>query len=199
MKWTLIDIIKETDNPFLNYYTLVYDIEKKGIHSTYKYYMVSRHNKNELVSISKNHIPDGVVICMYFIDDKGKIYLLLTKQFRPTMNAYLTSFPAGLIDKNETIEDAIKRESEEEVGALITDIEILSKPGATSSGLSDEINMVALCRITSFKKEHLEEFEDISFDLYSLDKVEEMLNSDEHFFPVNIRILCLYLLLRFKK
>lgn len=199
MKWTLIDVKKETDNPFLNYYTLNYDIEENGIHTEYKYYMVSRHSIDNLVCKSNIHNPDGVVICMYYIDKDGKTSLLLTRQFRPTMNTYLTSFPAGLIDKGETIFDAIKRESLEEVGANVTDIEILAKPGATSSGLSDEINSIALCRIESFKKECLEEFEDISHNLYSLDRVKEMLDDDTYFFPINIRILCLYLLLRFKK
>lgn len=200
MKWTLIDIKQETHHPFLNFFTLLYDVEQEDkTHVSYPYFIASRHSKEELVALKKDYShPDGVVMPLYYKDlTTGKISLLMTRQFRPSMGTYLTSFPAGLIDKNEDLFTAVKREAKEEAGVEITDLEILAKPGATSSGLSDEINCVVLGRITSFGKTALENCEDISTTLVPLEELPKRLDDDSYQFPINIRILCLYLLERF--
>lgn len=200
MKWHLKQIKQETSHPFLNFFTAVFDVEKEGhSHHEYEYYFASRHDIDHLMLKTKdfNH-ADGVVMPLYYIDDKGKVSLLMTRQFRPAIGAYLTSFPAGLIDKSDDdLFSAVKREAKEEAGVEITDLEILAKPGATSSGLSDEINAVVLARITSFNHNSLEEFEDIKTSLVPLEELKKMFDDDNYHFPVNIKILCLYLLERF--
>lgn len=203
MKWTLKDIIQETEHPFLNFFSLVYDILKDdGSHMDYTYYMVSRRDKDHLLSLTKNYEKvDGVVMPLYYVDPESKeISLLITSQFRPAINRYVNSFPAGLIDDHEEIKDAIIREAKEEAGVEITDIEILTSPGTTSVGISDEINSVALARIVSFGKNHLEDSEDISTRLIKLSDIKKSIDSNDgqFFFPVNIKILLLYLLERFK-
>ncbi len=66
MKWTLKEVIQETNHPFLNYFTLVYDVEKPDGHHTYSYYMASRRSKDELICQTKDiSRPDGVVIPLY--------------------------------------------------------------------------------------------------------------------------------------
>ena len=94
--------------------------------------------------------------------------------------------------------EAAKREALEEAGAIITDLEVLAPNGTTSSGLSDETNAVVLGRIVSFKEKNLEAFEDIDSRLYSLDEVKEMLKDDQYLFALNVRLILLYLLERFK-
>ena len=198
MKWTLKEVIQETDHPFLNFYTLVYDVEKKDGHHTYSYYMSSRRTKEELVC--KTHQfskPDGVLIPLYLNDPKtGKLSLIITHQFRPPLNNYVNSFPAGLIDGDEDLKLAATREAREEVGADIADIEVLATASPTSSGMSDEMNAVVLARVTGFEDRELEEFEDIGFDIVPLDKMEEYTST--HFFALQIRMIIKYLLERFK-
>jgi len=66
--------------------------------------------------------------------------------------------PAGLIGdeyKNETIEDALKRELLEETGMLCYDFKIVAKNVASSSGLSSEVCTIAFAYInddTLYKK-----------------------------------------------
>ena len=200
MKWTLIDIIKETDHPFLNFYTLKYEIiDDQGNIKPYSYFMCSRHNKDELYALTKNKRPDGVLIPCYYEDEKGNIFLLITEQFRPALNRMVTSMPAGLLDEGDDLFSAAKREAEEEGGVIIDDLELLCPLSPTSSGLSDEVNAVVLGRIVGFSHNHLEEFEDIKVKLIPIEQVKEMLEDDRYFFAMNIRLLAKYLLLRFSK
>ena len=201
MNWKLIDIKQETNHPFLNFFTLTYEVEEDdGKHTQYDYYMVSRRSRDQLlVKTSAFQKPDGVVMPLYYINENTKeVSFLLTKQYRPAVGAYMTSFTAGLLDKEDEIFSACKREAREESGAIITDLEILSPSAPTSVGLSDEINAVVLGRIIRFEKSDLEEFEDIRTDLFSIDEIKKMLNDKNYMFPVNIRILLLYLMNRFE-
>ncbi|MCI2068271.1 MAG: NUDIX hydrolase [Bacilli bacterium] len=201
MKWTLKEVIQETNHPFLNYFTLVYDVEKPDGHHTYSYYMASRHSKEELVCFTKNVTrPDGVVIPLYYKDPKsGQLALLMTSQFRPPLNKYVTSFPAGLMDKTDSdIFEVAKREAREEVGADIADLELLAPPSPTSSGLSDELNSIVLARLVGFENRELEEFEDIGYRLVPMQQVKDLLDSPDYFFAMQIRMIIKYLLERFK-
>ena len=143
--------------------------------------------------------PDGVTIPLYYVDEEGKVSVLLTSQFRPAIGRRVTSIPAGLLDEGDTdIKEAARREALEEAGAVIADLEVLAPTGTTSSGLSDETNAIVLGRIVSFKEKNLEDFEDIDSRLYSLDEVKEMLKDDKYLFALNVRLILLYLLERFK-
>lgn len=198
MKWKLKQAIKETDHPFLNFYTLVYDVEKKDGHHTYSYFMASRHDSPALLANTHDFShPDGVIIPLYYKDPKtGLISLLMTSQFRPALGTYVRSFPAGLVDNNEDPLVSAKREAREEVGADITDLELLTPPSPTSSGLSDECNCVVLGRVIGYEQRELEEFEDISYSLIPLSQVKKEM--DTSFFALQIRMIVLYLLERFK-
>lgn len=52
MNWKLVDVIQETFHPFLNYFDLVYEVEKEGTVSIYHYYMVSRKTREEILNES---------------------------------------------------------------------------------------------------------------------------------------------------
>jgi ADP-ribose pyrophosphatase len=198
MKWTLVDVKQETDHPFLNYFTLTYDVEKEDGHHKYSYYMASRRSKDQLVAVCKVYDkPDGVLIPLYLKDPRnGKLSLVVTSQFRPPLNTYVSSFPAGLIDGNEDIRVAAVREAKEEVGADIDNLEILSPAAPTSSGLSDEMNGVVLAHVSGFEGRNLEEFEDIGFKLVPMAEMEKF--EETHFVALQIRMIVKYLLERFK-
>ncbi len=202
MKWTLKEVIKETEHPFLNFYTLVYDVEDENGHHCYRYFAASRHDTDSLLAkTGDTSRPDGVLIPLYYVDPKTKkTSFLLTKQFRPAVGKYVTSMAAGLLDPEDAdIAECVKREAKEEAGALVDDIELLCPAAPTSSGLSDELDAVCLARIVGFEQASLEAFEDIKSSLKTRDEVVEIMKNPEYFIPLNIRMILLYLLERFPR
>ncbi|XP_054844255.1 ADP-sugar pyrophosphatase isoform X1 [Eublepharis macularius] len=71
---------------------------------------VKRTTRREGVS------ADGVAIIPVLQRTLHYDCMVLVKQFRPPMGRYCLEFPAGLIDENESPEDAALRELEEETG-----------------------------------------------------------------------------------
>ncbi|XP_072309712.1 ADP-sugar pyrophosphatase [Eucyclogobius newberryi] len=59
---------------------------------------------------------DGVGIIALLKRTLHKDCVVMVKQFRPPMGSYSLEFPAGLIDKGETAEEAALRELKEETG-----------------------------------------------------------------------------------
>ncbi|XP_069834834.1 ADP-sugar pyrophosphatase [Dendropsophus ebraccatus] len=59
---------------------------------------------------------DGVAIIPVLQRTLHYECMVLVKQFRPPLGCYCLEFPAGLIDENETAEQAALRELEEETG-----------------------------------------------------------------------------------
>ena len=198
MEWKLKNVIQETSHPYLNFFTLVYEVKSNGDIKEYQYYLASRHNKDELFAINQNSRPDGIIIPCYYKDENGDISLLITSQYRPALNHIVTSVPAGLMEKEDDIFTCAKREALEEAGVVIDNLELIATSSPTSSGLSDELCSVVLGEIKEFKKNHLEEFEDITYRLIKLNELEKMMEDPRYFFALNIRLLLKYLLIRWK-
>lgn len=78
---------------------------------------------------------DGVIGIVPFTDN-GEVVLI--RQFRPPVNGFVVELPAGLVDKGEAFEDAVRRELIEETGYQAGDIKFLVS-GPMSSGASSEI------------------------------------------------------------
>jgi 8-oxo-dGTP pyrophosphatase MutT (NUDIX family) len=62
------------------------------------------------------NVPDAVVIVPILKGKNKPIETLLVKQYRPPIESYTIEFPAGLIDKGETAQEAAIRELYEETG-----------------------------------------------------------------------------------
>jgi ADP-ribose pyrophosphatase len=96
---------------------------------------------------------DAVVIIpflRYSPDDKQNTDTLLVKQFRPPVGGMTVEFPAGLIDKDETVEQAAVRELREEtgyVGEACNIPPITSRALCMSPGLTDETVHVVLVEV----------------------------------------------------
>ncbi len=198
MEWKLIDVVKETNHRYLNYYTMHYEIKDGDKTKYYEYFLASRHDEDKLYALHATTRPDGVIIPCYYIDEKGEYYLLITSQFRPAFNRIVTSMPAGLMDPEDDIFSCAKREALEEGGVIIDNLEIIAPIGPTSSGFSDEINAIVMGQIVSFASNKLEEFEDISVKLIKIEDLLKMLDDPQYFFALNVRLLIKYLALRFK-
>jgi ADP-ribose pyrophosphatase len=79
--------------------------------------------------------PDAVVIVPFHIQEKK---LVVIKEFRVAIGGYQYGFPAGLVDKDESVEQAGKRELFEETGLTATKILKKSPAVFSSSGMTDE-------------------------------------------------------------
>ncbi len=105
------NIHKLSDNRFLNLFQLdaLTDTGRK-----FDYFFVSRRKAEHIKLLTKDMKAEGVVIYPVWKDDPDKIVLL--RQYRYPIGDYLYELPAGLIDGEETAEEAAVREMKEETG-----------------------------------------------------------------------------------
>lgn len=201
MDWKLVNIEKETDHPFLNFYTLTYEVDKGAGKQEYRYYMASRRDGDKLLVRSGDASrPDGVILLLYKKDERGQVSLMMNRQFRPAIGKVVTSVPAGLMDPDDaSIETTARREAKEEAGAVLKSVELLVAPGPTSEGLSDELDCVVLAEIDHFEDSRLEEYEDIDSGLLPLSRIKQMMDDPHYLFSLPLHCLLLYLIERFEK
>lgn len=177
------DVKKITNYRFLNLFSVQYkdqkDCEKEWI-------FASRSNHdNPLKSQSK--IPDAVVIVPYHIQREE---LVLIKEFRVALGGYQYGFPAGLVDKGESIEQAGSREFLEETGLTITRIIKTSPPIFSSSGLTDESISLFYVECTGEASNHYNEAsEDIEVVFFSQKDAGNILYDDTVKFDVKTWIV----------
>ena len=120
-------------------------------------------------STKQKNVPDAVVIVPILKSSKTHVLdTLLVEQYRPPVQAYALEFPAGLIDKGETAEQAALRELWEETGYVGTVDETFSKQELSMSpGLSDETIEIVVVHVdlddpkNDSPKQNLEETESI--------------------------------------
>jgi len=108
--------------------------------------MATRTTKN---SLSK---PDAVVIIplLRHPDTPHQVDTLLVEQYRPPVRTTTVEFPAGLIDPNETVQQAALRELREEtgyVGEACKVPPVVSPTVCMSPGVCDETVQVVLVEV----------------------------------------------------
>lgn len=102
---------KLSDNRFLN----LYHIDARSVSGRpFDYYFASRNQENEIKIKTKETRAEGIVIYPVWKEDKEK--LVMIKQYRYPLDAYVYEFPAGLIDPGENKDKTAVREMKEETG-----------------------------------------------------------------------------------
>jgi len=102
-------------------------------------------NMKNWVFASRSHLPNPfnrdadtpdavVVVPFHRLEEK----LVIIKEFRVALGDYQYGFPAGLVDRGESIAQAGKRELLEETGLDVTRVLKFSPPIYSSSGMTDE-------------------------------------------------------------
>lgn len=165
----LIKLEKLHEGKYLTYYVADYLTEKGHIKS---YEFISRTKDLTMESFGKGH-PQGVGM-VSFSKDGSKV--LLQKEFRMATNNWVYNFPAGLIDKGETPEEAAKRELKEETGVDLIKIEKCLSPSFASQGTSDEMMCIVICYCDGEIKESCYEDEEIQAGWYTKAQVKELLD-----------------------
>ena len=144
----LIKLEKLHEGKYLSYYVADYLTEKGHIKS---YEFISCTKDLTMESFGKGH-PQGVGM-VSFSKDGSKV--LLQKEFRMATNNWVYNFPAGLIDKGETPEEAAKRELKEETGLELVDCIDVLPPSYASQGTSDELMQIVVCTCKGQIKESI--------------------------------------------
>lgn len=101
-----------------------------------------KQDKNWVFASRSNHpldrepgMPDAVVVVPFHRQEEK---LVLIREFRVALGGYQYGFPAGLVDRGESIVQAGKRELFEETGLEVTRILKQSPAIYSSSGMTDE-------------------------------------------------------------
>ncbi|SCH61219.1 MULTISPECIES: NUDIX hydrolase [unclassified Romboutsia] len=180
MKNTKIQDIKTlVETPFVGLYEVNYK-NKLGDDRTWT--VASRKNRKELKEIYLNNKEDkidAVVIAAYHKDTNK---LVLIKQFRVPINDYIYELPAGLVDNDEKMEEAVKRELKEETGLELVKINSIRSKSKIylSPGMTDESVAFVNCTCKGeISDEFLEEDEEIEAILVSQEEAKSILQGNE--------------------
>ncbi|MBU5454143.1 NUDIX hydrolase [Caproiciproducens sp. MSJ-32] len=177
-KITKINTLAQTK--FLNLYEAEY-INKLGENK--KWTIASRKDIEEINDKffkGKKDKIDAVVIIPRHIEENK---LVIIKQFRVPINDFVIELPAGLIDGNETFEEAVRRELKEETGLDLVDIDYdktIQKTYA-SVGMTDESFALVSCNCKGkVSLENLEADEEIEVKLITKEEGREILKSGQN-------------------
>ena len=166
----LLDLKQIHKGKFLSYYVASF-LNKDGKVKEYEF--ISRDSTLTKEKFG-NNVPAGVGLVAL---NKAQDKVLLQAEFRLATNHFVYNFPAGLIDKGETVEEAAKRELKEETGVdLINIIKVLS-PSFASQGTSDEMMSIVICCCDGEIKESCFEDEEIQAGWYTKEQIKELLDN----------------------
>lgn len=128
---------KLSDNKFLNLYEMD-ALTNKG--EAFHYYFATRNKREELPLYTGELCSNGIVIYPVWEENKDK--LVMIRQYRYPLDAWIYELPAGLIDGGETPSQAAVREMKEETGLDFTPYEggnpALRRPFCLGAGMTDE-------------------------------------------------------------
>ena len=121
---------KLTDEKWVNLFAVTY--EHNG--HTGRWVFASRRKK----PYGRKTAGDAVIIVPILVEKGQPNRLVLIKEFRVPVGGYIHAFPAGLLEKGEKIEQAVRREMLEETGLEVLRFKRITPALYSTSGLSDE-------------------------------------------------------------
>ena len=131
MKVKIKDSSKLTAERWLNLFDVKY-VAETGEEKSWQ--IASRQKEPKCVT-GRYQQPDAVVI-VPFHTVKNKMVIL--REYRVPLNDYEYGFPAGLVDRDESVEQATRRELMEETGLTVSRFTKISPPIYSSAGMTDE-------------------------------------------------------------
>ena len=122
---------KLTKRKWLNLFDVTYK-DKNGFNKSWQ--VATRARQPKCVS-GRFTEPDAVVIVPFHTPENK---LVITREYRVPLADYEYSFPAGLVDDGESVEQTVRRELKEETGLNLTRVICSSPLIYTSAGMTDE-------------------------------------------------------------
>ena len=185
------NIIKVTENPFLNFYDL--ETENK-VGREGHYYVASRAKTEEELKIrTRKNTPDGVVIYSLYGEKRDRVVLI--RQYRYPVGGYVYELPAGLVDPGENYHETAVRELKEETGLTLEPIEadeIYEKPYFTTVGMTDESCATVYGYASgTVSEKYQEDSEEIQVILADREEVRRILKEEQG------ALICAYQMMHF--
>lgn len=153
---------------YLSYYVASYLNKDNKIK---EYEFISRDPNLTKESFGSN-VPAGVGLVPF---NKDKTKIVLQSEFRLATNRFIYNFPAGLIDKGETAEEAAARELKEETGLDLVSIEAVLPPSYASPGTSDEEMKIVICTVEGEIQESCFADDEIQARWFTKEEVKKLL------------------------
>ncbi len=125
---------------------------------------------------TREYVRHNGGVCCAAVTGRGE--LAFVRQYRYAYGKVVTELPAGKLEQGEQPEDAIRREIQEEVGALCTDWRDMGKLYPTPGYCSEVIHLYA-CRIESIGEQNPDEDECLEVEFIPLDKAVDMVMAGE--------------------
>lgn len=166
MKFLKFEKVK--DGKYLKNYEITYE-NKAGKEK--KYEIVSRRELKSIDDIGG--APSGVSI-VATVGDK----LLLLHEFRMGVNRSIYNLCAGMLEKDESVEDCIARELYEETGLTVKKIKKILPPSFAAVAISDTTTYIALVEAEGDFDDHSSENEQIEAALYTKEEVRRLLETE---------------------
>ena len=150
----------------------------------YQFLIKSLNKKIKPYKINREILGVGdVVFALCYSPEEKKFYLI--KQFRPfyyvRKEKYKFELVGGLVDKGETLTQALKREIKEEIGVKTLKLKKLTKY-CPVPGYSDEIVHVYYAEVEKIKNSHLYnkfENEEIKVSKLTLNQIKKINSSEQ--------------------
>jgi len=173
-KIEIISTEKLTNNKWLNLFSRKY-IDTRGEEKEWIF-----SSRKEYPERDKDKVDAVIIVPMIINYDTKKTNIVVTSEYRVTIDGYELGFPAGLIDEGEDIEAAAARELFEETGLEIDDIVSISPPIYSAIGMTDEKTVIvyAYCsgNIDTSKNEGSEDINAFTLDR---EEVSSLLNPSD--------------------
>ncbi len=171
-------IHKLTDNPFLNLYQMD-ALDTKGM--PFSYYFASRNDAQHIKIRTKSVRAEGIVI--YAVTEEAQPRLVLIRQYRYPVDAFMYELPAGLIDGDETHGMAAAREMKEETGLDFIEYtggrECYRRPFFMGPGFTDETSATVFGTVSGTVSDAFaEDTEEIQVILADKEKVRHILANE---------------------
>ncbi|OQY00864.1 MAG: DNA mismatch repair protein MutT [Desulfobacteraceae bacterium 4572_130] len=179
----ILKIEKKTDFKHLNLFSVKYKDKKNNE----KFWIFASRSKKQVTLKNKVPCSDAVVVIPWHREENK---LVIIKEFRVPICGYQYGFPAGLIDKGETAEQAGKRELKEETGLDFVKVIKKSPSLYSSSGITDEtVSLIYVeCKGNPTTKLN-EDSEDIEVIFLSCDDAVKLLKTRDIKFDVKTWIV----------
>lgn len=170
---------KLTDNPFLNLYHID-AVDTNG--KAFDYYFASRNKQDKIKMKTHDIKPEGIVI--YGVKMEANPKLVLIRQYRYPLDAYIYELPAGLVDGDESPAEAAVREMHEETGLILSVYEdgdgLYRRPFYMGPGFTDEMSSAVFGTVTGIPNlDSKESTEDIKVILADRDEVRRILSEEQ--------------------
>ncbi len=117
-------------------------------------------------------------VVMVPVPEPGKV--ILVRQYRYAVNAFLWELPAGSVDEGESLEEAARRECHEEIGLVPSTVVRLSALYPTPGYCDEEMVFFRLSGLeTTDEKAALDEDEDIETRIFDVRDARDMVRRGE--------------------